>query len=329
MRTLTTQKKWQPWKGILLQVGAFGMLLTAGSFLQRNLGYIGLILSELLFGVLAVTYTLAKKTPLKEVFPVRKLTVRDFFGTVFMWAGSLGFGFISVYLASAVLTDTFFKVLSSINDALTFPHPLLSFLTVAVIAPICEEAIERGAVFSHFRSWKKEWAVMLIIGIFFGIMHTDPIRFLNTTIMGAAAAYLMIKKDNFLLPLMLHFTTNALGSVVGAFRDAIVSEDAVSQLMENYDPLMSLGAGMMLFCAAPFGIAAGVHLLSPRRDPNATREEQDKRFKKLERNYIIATVITCLLFIGGLILMIITPTFNKMQSDMMSKIANGLIICLL
>ena len=329
MRTLTTQKKWQPWKGIILQAGAFAMLLTAGSFLQRNLGYTGLILSELLFGVLAVGYTLVKKTPIKEVFPVRKLTVRDFFGTMFMWAGSLGFGAMSIYLASAVLTDTFFKVLSNINNALTFPHPLLSFLTVAIIAPICEEAIERGAVLSHFRSWKKEWAIMLIIGIFFGIMHTDPIRFMNTTIMGATAAYLMIKRDNIILPLMLHFTTNAMGSIVSSLSDRLFSQDTIDSAIKTYDPIMSLGAGMILFCAAPFGIALGIHMFTPGVPASASREEKDKRFKKLERNYIIATVITCCLLIGGLILLLTSPAFNRMQEEAMSKLTSGLITCLL
>lgn len=329
MRTLTTQKKWQPWKGIVLQAGALVMLLSAGSFLQRNLGYIGLILSELLFGVLAVGYTLAKKTPLKEVFPIRKLTVRDFFGTMFMWGGSLGFGFMSIYLASAILPDTFLKVLGNLNQALTFPHPLLSFLTIAVIAPVCEEAIERGAVFSHFRSWKKEWAVMLIIGIFFGIMHTDPIRFMNTTIMGATAAYLMVKRDNFILPLMLHFSTNALGSIVSSFSDKLVNEDTLNTVMQSYDPIMSLGSGMIMFCAAPFGIALGIHMFMPRASAAATKEEKDKRFKKLERNYIIATIITCCLLIGGLVIVLTNPTFTKMQEEMMSKLAQGIITCLL
>ena len=92
---------------------------------------------------------------------------------------------------------------------------------------------------------------------------------------------------------------------------------------------MSLGAGMIMFCAAPFGIALGVHLLSPRRDRNAPREEQNKRFKKLERNYIIATVITCLLFIGGLVILLTSQGFNQMQSEVMSKMANGLIIFLI
>jgi predicted MFS family arabinose efflux permease len=86
---------------------------------------------------------------------------------------------------------------------------------------------------------------------------------------------------------------------------------------------------MIMFCAAPFGIALGIHMFMPRASAAAPKEEKDKRFKKLERNYIIATIITCCLLIGGLVIVLTNPTFTKMQEEMMSKLAQGIITCLL
>ena len=320
MRELSNQSKWQPWKGVILQVAALALLLTAGRFLQHNLGYWGLIGSELLFGILAISYTLIKKTPLKEVFPIRKVSVRDFFGTGFLWAGTLMFGFMSIYLAWIILPDTFTRVLESINTTLSIPNPILSFFTVAIVAPLCEESIERGAILSHFRSVKKEWLVILIIGIFFGIMHTDPIRFMNTTLMGAAAAYLMIKKDNFVLPVMLHFFSNGMGSIVTSFRDMVITKEMAETAVKSADPVMQLGSSMIMFCLAPFGICLGIHLLMPKLANNAPIEEKKVRSKKLQRLYIIAAAVTGVLLIGGIILLVSNPTFMKMYKDNYSNI---------
>ncbi|MBR2524344.1 MAG: CPBP family intramembrane metalloprotease [Clostridiales bacterium] len=320
MRELSYQSKWQPWKGVILQVAALIMLLTLGRFMQRSLGPVGLIGSELLFLILAISYTLIQKTPLKEVFPIRKISLRDFFGTGFLWAGTLAFGFMSIYLAWIVFPGTFMKVLENLNTALDIPNPFLSFFTIAIVAPICEESIERGAVLSHFRSVKKDWLVVLIIGIFFGIMHTDPIRFINTSLMGAVAAYLMIKKDNFLLPLMIHFFTNGSGSILSYFRGFIISEDIADAALKNVDPVMQLGSSMILFCLAPFAICLGFHLLMPKLAGKVPVEEKKSRTRKLTRNYIIAGAATVLMLTGGVIMLVTNPAFLKMYEDSYSSV---------
>ncbi len=304
MRTIETPSRWRPWQGVILQAAALVMLLTAGRLLQVNLGFTGLILSELLFLILAVSYTLIRRTPLKEVFPVHKIAFRDFWGTIFLWMGSIMFGFISIYLAAFLLPDTFTKVLSGLNSSLSGGSPLITFVTVAIIAPICEEAIERGAVLSHFRPLRKDWMIMLIIGVFFGIMHTDPIRFMNTTIMGASCAYLMIKKDNILLPVLLHFTNNSIGNLISLLGRSQVNTEVTNKTLETFVSsgntlLLTLGSSMIMFSLAPVFIALGVHLLMPKIAQDAPAEEKRIRSRKIQRAYIIGTCGFGALLIGG------------------------------
>lgn len=304
MRTLTTQDKWQTWKGIILQAAALALLLTAGSFLQRNLGAIGLLLSELLFLFLAIGYTLAQKTPLREVFPLRRPSIRDIFGVIFLWGGGLVFGLLSIYAMAVILPDHFMKVLKGINGALSGYNPVLMFFIVAIAAPICEESIERGAILSHFRSWKHKWAVIVVIGIFFGIMHTDAIRFFNTAVMGGVCAYLMIKKDNFVLPVMLHFVNNSFSELISfAKGDSINIEDTL-ELMENMDMSMALGASMIVFFAAPFAFAVGIHLMQDKLAKDATIQQRKERSALLQKIYITAAVVSCLLLIGGAVILV-------------------------
>ncbi len=309
MRTIDTPSRWRPWQGVILQAAALVMLLTAGRYLQMYLGFTGLIFSELLFLILAVVYTLVRRTPLKEVFPVRRIAFRDFWGTIFLWMGSIMFGFISIYLAAFLLPDTFTKIVGGLNSALSGGSPLVTFVTVAILAPICEEAIERGAVLSHFRPLKKDWMIMLIIGVFFGIMHTDPIRFMNTTIMGASCAYLMIKKDNILLPVLLHFTNNSISSLISLLGKSAVSTEATNESLKiltsgSNTLLMALGSAMIMFSLAPVFMALGVHLLMPKLAKDAPADEKKLRNRKIQRLYIIGTCGFGALLIGGFAVML-------------------------
>ncbi|SCW57538.1 Membrane protease YdiL, CAAX protease family [Ruminococcaceae bacterium YRB3002] len=321
MRQLSTQNRWQAWKGLVLQAAALVLLLTAGVWFQRNLGLLGLALSELMFLVLAVGYTLAQRTPLREVFPVSVPSVRDVFGTLFILAGGSAIGYMSIYLAAALLPGQFAKVLKGLNSAIS-GDTLATFAVVAILAPICEEAIERGAVLSHFRSWEKKWAIIWVIGLFFGIMHTDPIRFVNTTVMGAACAYLMVKRDNFLLPVMLHFVNNGGASLLKIIMP--FNTDNTDALLEKMDPVLSLGAAMILFCAAPFCIAVSHHLFTDKLAPDASPEEKRARSRKISRFYIVAAIVMGVLLIGGLILMLTNKTFTGTYNSIAGSSSAGI-----
>ena len=331
MRTLSVQNKWQPWKGILLQAFALALLLTVGTYIQNRFELIGVALTELLFLVLSVGYTLAQRTPLKEVFPIKKPSVRDVFGVLFLWGGGLMFGMMSIYLMATLMPAYFFSVLDSLNGALTGKGPVITFLIVAILAPICEESLERGAVLSHFRSLKHEWMTIVIIGLFFGIMHVDAIRFLNTFTMGCVCAYLMVKKNNFLLPVILHFVNNGFSEIVSLASGSTEEDlDAAIELMKGFDMRIALGGAMILYCAAPFLMAVGIQLMQDKLSKDASADERRSRSRYLQKNYITATVITCALLLGGAAIIVTTPNFREIYSnayaETYTKAAEGLLL---
>ena len=73
---------------------------------------------------------------------------------------------------------------------------LLSFLIVAMLPAICEEAVHRGVILHTMYSVRREWMVVLIMGIYFGLFHSDPLRFLPTAILGALMSYIMLETEN-------------------------------------------------------------------------------------------------------------------------------------
>ena len=76
---------------------------------------------------------------------------------------------------------------------------------------------------------KKDWVIILIIACIFGAMHCDATRFLNSAIFGAVTAYIMLKRENILLGMMIHFFQNFLcagisliGGALGFFTGVLI-----------------------------------------------------------------------------------------------------------
>ena len=302
MEKISTQAKWQPWKGVIFQIVAVGLLLFPGSLIQYFLGLWGVVITELMFLALAVIWTLAKKTPLKEVFPVKVPTVRDVIGTVMLWCGVMPLSMLSVLIMIVLLPESFANTATGMNEVLGSESAVLTFITVAVLPPFCEEALQRGVALSYFRSLKHDWVIVLIIGIFFGILHLDPVRFGTTAILGAALAYVVVKRNNMVLAVIIHFINNAFSTGMSLFSDATEQveaadiSDAAVTLADS--GLLVIGAFLIVGCLSPMLIAGAIHLLNPG--------------KKLHnfRRYIIAGVLCGLMFFTGMV-MFVASMFNS------------------
>ena len=298
MEKISTQAKWQPWKGVIFQIVAVGMLLFPGSLIQYFLGLWGVVITELMFLALAVIWTLAKKTPLKEVFPVKVPTVRDLIGTVMLWCGVMPLSMLSVLIMMVLMPESFANTATGMNEVLGSESAVLTFITVAVLPPFCEEALQRGVALSYFRSLKHDWVIVLIIGIFFGILHLDPVRFGTTAILGAALAYVVVKRNNMVLAVIIHFINNAFSAGMSLFSDASEQveaaeiSDAAVTLADS--GLLVIGAFLIVGCLSPMLIAGAIHLLNPG--------------KKLHnfRRYIIAGVLCGLMFFTGMVMFVVS-----------------------
>ena len=288
MEQLSTQKKLRPWMGFVAQAGFLILFLTAGAWMQRNLGITGLILSELMFLVVAVSYCLIRKVKLKEMFPIKKFTVAEFFGTAILGASGFMLSLLCVGVSLAVLPKSYRAEVSGLNEYIygSMNLPLL-ILIVAILPAICEEAMERGCVLSHFRSIKHDWLIVLIMGVFFGIMHWSPLRFLNTAVLGAMLSYLMVKKNNILLPMILHFGNNFVSVVLGYLGQMITSGKTAD--LNDIDMVQLMGSYLFLSCAAPVLIVTAMMLI-------------DKEHHKATR-FIIGGCLSAIMFFAGITLL--------------------------
>ena len=285
MERISDQKKLKPWMGIVLFVSSMLFLLLVGSIVQVKLGLIGVIITEICFLLIALGFCKIRKVKISEVLPVKKISVTDILGVLAMSIGayflSSALGFISLLLmpGQAALSNELNAFLGDTSNL------ALLFLTTCISAPICEEVFMRGTFLSCFRELKKDWIVCLIVGIAFGLFHLYPFRYAGMTCLGAMLAYIMVKKNNILLPILMHFLNNGIAFSQSAKAGNTGTTPSLESILAFNDIKMLIGSNLISMALACVSITLGVIILN-----------KDAR---KSRTFVVAGVATAFLFISG------------------------------
>lgn len=295
MEKLSDQGRLRPWMGFVL----FGVLMAFFIFvcapLQQHLGIPGLVLTELGFLILAVVYCLIRKVKIREVFPVKKVKARDIFGSILLVLGAFPLSLILVAITAVI----FPSATSEVGDLNSFIYGNLNFpmavLIVALMPAICEEAIHRGAILSNFRGMKHDWVIVLIMGLFFGINHMSVLRFLTTMTLGLFLSYVVVKKNNIILSMIMHFTNNMI-SVSITYLLGQGNTGSVSASSIDYSSV--LGTYMILGFASPILITVGLMLVYP---------EGHKKIR-----FLFAGILATVLLAGGVAVNTVSTARNML-----------------
>ena len=257
MQKISIQGKLRPLTGIILFGVLMAFMVFAATPLQLNLGIPGLILTEIGFLALAIGYCLITGLKLKEAFPVKKIKLKELFGCILIVLGFYPVELLLVILTAVVFpgsVDEVGDLTSFLYDGLSYP---LAILVVALVPAICEEAIHRGAILSSFRSIKRDWVIVLIMGLLFGINHLSVLRFLMTTVMGLFLSYVVVKRNNIILSMIMHFLNNATSVTIGYLTGSISSAGT------GTDYTAALGTYLVLGFLSPIVITLGLILVNP------------------------------------------------------------------
>lgn len=293
----------KPWMGVIWFVGVMVVFIFGCAPLQYYFGMTGLALTEMIILIMALIPTFLAGQKFSEVFPVKRPALRHLVGVVLMWVGT----FMVVSVVNIIISLMFPKEMAELSEGLgdvftSIPF-ILSFLVVAVMPAICEEALHRGYILSTMRSVKKDWIVVLIMGVIFGVFHLDPFRFAGTAILGGVMTYIMLKTSNFLYPALLHFINNSFSLLV-SFWVAGQSEtnpEIAAARSTGLNGAATVGAVLIFACAAPLLLAGGAALLRKKirdeEEPEAKASWNRKRIGVI----IAAVVLSGLIFLSGVI----------------------------
>lgn len=286
MQKLTDQERLKPWMGFVLFGFVMAVFVTICAWMQLNWGIPGLVLTELLLAGIAVLFCVIRKVKIREVFPMKKISIRDFFGCILLLIGGYLISILSVLIMAVIVPESYQEAAELggflYDGSMSY---ITTLIVVAILPGICEESIYRGAILSTFRSFKHEWAAIALVGLFFSINHLSILRGPFTFIVGMILAYVVVKKNNILLSMMMHCLLNGF-SVTLSYTS--FDPEQIEAAAEMGVTLQSVGAYLILGCIAPIIIVTGMMLINP-EGHKATR-------------YITAGILAGVMFIGGIII---------------------------
>ncbi len=210
------------------------------------------------------------------------------------------------------------SVQNVVMDITSSIHPLVTFIIVAICAPIMEELLFRK--FLVDRSVKYGEGVAIVFsGLVFGLFHGNLSQFSYAVGLGMFFAFIYIKTKNIVYPIILHMLQNFMGSVVGMFvieksefmklaeqLEGITDDAEIMALM--MDNLAGIGIFFVYFAFIMCIVIAGIVFwaLSMKKLNVSSGEvqiEKGKRFSTLFLN--IGTILYCLFWIVQIVLQLL------------------------
>ena len=262
----------KPWHGVVF----FILIMTAFFLLcvpmQMYWGMAGLAGTELLILVMALVFAKMMGFPLRTLFPVKMPSILPVIGTILIWFSSYLLNMVLMLIQYRLFPMQMEELNSGMSGMMTSVPFLLSVFLIAVMPAVCEEAVHRGVIIHTLYPIRRKWLVVVIMGIYFGLFHTDPLRFLPTAVLGAAISYIMLETENMVYPSLFHFANNFFPILMqylmlwGTSSNPMM-EDAQQIGEELLDqsglqvPIATIGIYMIFAAAAPFGLYLGNYLL--------------------------------------------------------------------
>ena len=128
---------------------------------------------------------------------------------------TLLWGLVLIVVLSIVLAPLM-RLLPEVRT--NVPTGLISMLCVVVVAPIFEEVLFRGKIFSVFSATLSPLLSALASALLFGVMHGNVAVALEAFLVGIVLSYIYILKGSIFAPILLHIMNNIVAYVMMTFK---------------------------------------------------------------------------------------------------------------
>ena len=156
------------------------------------------------------------------------------------------------------------------NDFFAMSRNLFGILSAAVMAPVVEEFLFRGAIEGHLlRQGKKPWAAIFISALVFGLIHINPAQVPFAFAIGAVFGWLYYRTGSVVPGIIGHFINNSIATI----QMMVFSKEELN--IKTID-MIGEGPTYALF-AASFALMIGSFLYLKKHLPAAPeyKEEQE------------------------------------------------------
>lgn len=241
---MNSKNKLKTYHGLIGYVIAIIIIkFSPASFLGNIFGRFYSVAGEILLPLSAFAIVMLNKTSLKDILPFKLPSIRCFFSSVGLMIGTLFLGG-SVNIITSQFIPNYAQRESAINDMIVSMSPVAAIFTVALIPAICEEIFCRGFIQASLSSTENKRLMIFIVGISFGILHFDLYALVSTSLIGALFAFITLKTNSLIIPIILHFLNNSMSVFLAYYSKN--AENSASQTVSS----PSLGQSIIasVFC---------------------------------------------------------------------------------
>lgn len=114
-----------------------------------------------------------------------------------------------------------------VAEQMTGVDPLMSVVTLVLVAPLAEELTFRGMCGGALERAFPAWAVILWQGAIFALIHMVPYQILYVFPVGIVLGIVYFWSGSMLAPLLMHAAFNAMGIITGLLDPAVLESPAV------------------------------------------------------------------------------------------------------
>lgn len=156
--------------------------------------------------------------PLQQTLQLRRPSARNLGLAVVAGLSAHGLAEL-VFVAGQALVPTPQGYLEAMGESLQLDLGLpMLILVLAVLPGVCEELLFRGAIQGLARNSLGPWARCLLVGLLFGLLHTELARIGPTAALGIVFALAAWRSGALWIPILMHVLHNGLlvaGSELG------------------------------------------------------------------------------------------------------------------
>lgn len=222
-----------------------------GSFATIKLGFLGVLVQQLLILLLPVCYGWYVKTDFKKLFSLKAPGLKGVFASLCFLAGGFCLNLVLSSVLSMFLKDSSESLQAQFDFLLQAPFWAI-VVVMAVLPAIGEELMFRGFVFGTMKEKTRPFLAVFLTGFIFGCYHFSLVKLIPTAFLGCLLAILVYRTGSIFPAMLMHFANNFISLFVSKYQE---------QLSEKYPALMNLdfgGGQVMVFAGMIF--AGGIFL---------------------------------------------------------------------
>lgn len=194
-------------------------------------GIIYVLLSQLVFGV--CTYFIIKK---KEINIKDRGFEKDSWKMIIIGLGTAGFGNIllsQVVMAlgedNALVKNSYDMLNTAFGTTNTF-ETVIQVLVLVIIAPIVEEYLFRGYVFTECKKIFSLTASLILNGLLFGLFHMNLLQGINTFFLAIVLSLIYYHRANIKDNILVHMTNNAVAILPAFFPQVLTVISVITMI---------------------------------------------------------------------------------------------------